>query len=409
LDLGNVYAPAGHEQEASDFLYKWLKDNEFEVEKQEFAKSRYNVIGKLKGSGGGVSLMFNSHIDNWFWGPGDWLVTGEDEGPEYNKAWIENDRIFGQSVVNDKALLAAALIAAKALRESGVKLRGDLILACVGSECGRAQIDEYQGDSYTGKGVGTYHSVMQGVTADYAIVGEATDRGLTWVEAGDAWFKITVKAGRPTYTPFAKHTLEFDKAQNAIVRAIPVIEAIEKWAIDYEEKNKYEFTGGLLIPKINLGAIRAGLPYMPVSTSRVCYIYLDARLSPTQSPRDVEEELREIISGLGIDAEIKMYLYRKGIEGTNVSQLVDIIDQAQMHVIGTKLQKVRPPITSMWRDCNVLNQFGIPAVTYGPVMSHPPGEADTSFVRAYSVEISDLVNTAKIYALVGLEVCRRKK
>ncbi len=40
MDLGNVYAPAGHEQEASDFLYKWLKDNEFEVEKQKIIKIR---------------------------------------------------------------------------------------------------------------------------------------------------------------------------------------------------------------------------------------------------------------------------------------------------------------------------------------------------------------------------------
>jgi hypothetical protein len=63
----------------------------------------------------------------------------------------------------------------------------------------------------------------------------------------------------------------------------------------------------------------------------------------------------------------------------------------------------------MWRDVNVLNQFAIPAVTYGPIMSHPPGEADTPFVRAYKADIEDIVNTAKIYALVALEVCSRKK
>jgi acetylornithine deacetylase/succinyl-diaminopimelate desuccinylase-like protein len=409
LDLGNIYAPAGYEKEACEFIYKWLKENGFETEKQEFAKDRYNVIGKLKGVGNGFSLMFNSHIDNWFWAPEDWLVTGEDEGPEYNKAFIENDEIFGQSVVNDKGLMAAALIASKALKEANIKLSGDLVLALVSGEIARGPVDEYQGDRYKGKGVGTYHLLMQGITTDYAIVAEATERGLTWVEAGDAWFKITVKGGRPTYTPFVKHTLEFDKNPNAILRAIPVIEAIEKWAVAYEEKNKYEFAGGVLIPKVNIGSIRAGLPYSPASTCRVCYIYVDVRLSPIQNPREVEEELRKIIRDIGVDAEIKIYLYRKGIEGQNISRLVEIIDKIQTHVIGTKLQKVRSPITSMWRDVNVLNEFGIPAVTYGPVMSHPVSEDNVPFARAYRVKIQDLVNTAKIYALVALEICTMKR
>lgn len=63
----------------------------------------------------------------------------------------------------------------------------------------------------------------------------------------------------------------------------------------------------------------------------------------------------------------------------------------------------------MWRDVNILNEFGIPAVTYGPIMSHPPGEADVPFVRAYRVKLQDLINTAKIYALIALEICTRKK
>jgi acetylornithine deacetylase/succinyl-diaminopimelate desuccinylase-like protein len=409
LHLGNIYSPAGYEKEACEFLYKWLKENEFEVEKQEFANARYNIIGKLKGEGDGVNLMFNSHIDNWLWAPEDWLITGEDEGPEFNKAWIENDEIFGQSVVNDKGPMAASLIAAKAIKKASVKLRGGLILALVSGEISRAEIDEYQGDLYKGKGIGTYHLLMQGVIPDYAIVAEATDRGLTWVEAGDMWFKITVKGGRPTYTPFVKHTLEFDKNTNAILRAIPIIEAIEKWAMEYEEKNKYEFEGGVLIPKVSINAIRGGRPCCPASTSRVCYIYVDVRLSPTQSPREVEEELRKIIADLGINAEIKVYLYRKGIDGKNVSPLVEVIDRVQTQVIGTKLQKVRSPITSMWRDVNILNGFGIPAVTYAPIMSHPPGDADVPFIRAYRVKIDDLINTAKIYALVALEICRMKR
>ena len=51
----------------------------------------------------------------------------------------------------------------------------------------------------------------------------------------------------------------------------------------------------------------------------------------------------------------------------------------------------------MWRDHNVYNEMGIPALTYGP-----PGAAGTG---AYAVRREDLVRAARIYALTALALC----
>lgn len=47
------------------------------------------------------------------------------------------------------------MIAAKAIKETGMKLGGDLFLTMVVGEIGMAPIDEFQGPQYLGKGLGS--------------------------------------------------------------------------------------------------------------------------------------------------------------------------------------------------------------------------------------------------------------
>ena len=57
---------------------------------------------------------------------------------------------------------------------------------------------------------------------------------------------------------------------------------------------------------------------------------------------------------------------RRGFEAEGHEPLVDSIQRAHDKVIGKPMETIDPPITSMWRDINVFNEAGIPAVTYGP-------------------------------------------
>src|SRR5882724_9181220 len=114
---------------------------------------RVNAIGRLRGSGGGKSLLFNGHIDT------NPVTEGWTVDPWGGK--VDDKFIYGIGVSNMKAGDAAYFCAVKTLIDAGVKLKGDVILTFV--------VGELQG------GVGTLAAIRQGVKADYFINSEPSD------------------------------------------------------------------------------------------------------------------------------------------------------------------------------------------------------------------------------------------
>lgn len=405
IKLGNIPSYTGHEKEIGEFLFDWLDNNKLNPLKQETAPDRFNAIGKIKGKGDGLSLLFNAHMDTWIVAPEDVWIVGKEISPIWNSAWLKGDRIMGSGVVNDKGPMAAFLIAAKAIQETGVQLNGDLILTMVPGEIGMAPVDEFQGPQYFGKGLGSRHLVAHGVIADYVVVAEATNFCITWTECGAAYIKITIISGEwPIYTPYIERPVSLEKSPSAIVRASKIIQAIEDWAYKYQQDNTYEFEGGTVIPKVNFGAIRGGLPYKPSATVSKCCLYVDVRIPPHKNVLDVKKELDYAIEKAGIPAESEIYLFRKGYEGQNVSLLKEVIEKCHEKLFGRKPGKILSPFTSMWRDLNVFNEVGVPAVTFGPDSGVGGGGEE-----AHSILIENLYNASILYAMIALDICMHKK
>lgn len=402
VEMGNIHSPAGYEERMGEFVFHWLKSNGIEAFKQEVVKDRYNVVGLIRGkSSNSSSLLFNSHMDSDVGGPGDeWAVA--DSGLAYHKkAWVEGDRIFGKAVLNDRGPMAAFMIAAKAIKQSGVRLKGDLFLTMVVGEIGMAPIDEFQGTQYLGKGLGSRHLVTHGVVADHAVVAETTNFGITWAEAGVAYFKITVK-GEAIYTPRSYRPERIEDHPNAIVKMSKLIQGLEDWATRYEKENIYRFAGGEIVPKVVIGAIRGGVPYKPNRTSGICSIFVDIRIPPGKSVLSIKHQLDQLVQSLNMEVDIHMYLYRPGYEGRNVSRIVTSAKEAHLKIFGKESEKVPTPETSMWRDINVFNEVGIPAITFGPPRCSTKELLESKGKFLYK---SDLVSAAKIYALVVLDIC----
>ena len=399
LALGKIQSPRGHETEAGDFVFNWMNENGFSPFKQKVIGNRFNVVGELRGKGAGQSLIFNSHMDTAFGLPEDKWILGELE-PIYYTAFRDKNAIYGHGVVNDKGPMAAFLVAAKAIKNSGVRLKGDLLLTAVIGEIGSAQVDEFQDPSELGKGIGTRHLVTNGIIADNALVAEATGFSMTWVEAGVVFFKITVKGVGGIYTPYLNRPFKLEENPNAIVKMSKVILALDEWALDYENRNKYEFTAGTVVPKVNIGAIRGGLPNRPTVTPAVCSVYVDVRLPPDKDSSAAKLELHNLMKKIGIDAEIQTFLYRRGYEGRNVQALIEAVRKAHRFIFNDEVGKVASPVTSMWRDINIFNEVGIPAVTYGPTAG--------SGGRIFSVKIEDLYRASQVYALTALNVCNQQ-
>ena len=107
----------------------------------------------LDGSGGGYSLIYNSHLDTTLRPDAVWSAK-DPKDPLYHSAWVDGEDIYGDGVVNDKGPMAAFLVAAKAIKEAGYPLKGDLIVSAVAGEISREPIEEWQGPALPVQGPG---------------------------------------------------------------------------------------------------------------------------------------------------------------------------------------------------------------------------------------------------------------
>lgn len=195
-DLVDVPSPTGRERAVGEFCRDWLEAHGVEARLQDLGGERVNVIGTLPGSGDGVSLQLNGHLDTNYSGDQDDLVYMSPRlfaREEHSmRAYVRDGRIYGVGIGNMKAGLAAMLTTIKALRRSGVTLRGDFMIAGVSGENGGAPVDRYQGVAYEGAGFGTAHLLGHGGHTDYAICADNSNLKMTWVSPGMVLLRITV-------------------------------------------------------------------------------------------------------------------------------------------------------------------------------------------------------------------------
>ncbi|MDI7258479.1 MAG: hypothetical protein QME90_01010 [Thermodesulfobacteriota bacterium] len=110
------------------FVYDWMEKNSFEPCLIGPSKERANVLGRYRGTGNGLTLAFNSYMDVTLGKNEVWRLKVSDQ-KIYCQAWVEGNTIFGNGVVNDKGPMAAWMIAVKALREAGIRPKGDVLMS----------------------------------------------------------------------------------------------------------------------------------------------------------------------------------------------------------------------------------------------------------------------------------------
>src|SRR5438552_12135605 len=141
------------EQRIADLFANYLSDIGLKVEMLEVThpakpgKRTRQPIGRLRGTGGGPSLMLNGHMD-----PGvemsGWTV-------DPYEAKFEDGWVWGMGAHDDKGGVVAAICGIEAVVKAGVRLRGDvLVCPVVAHKLG---------------GAGTRALLEHGVRADMAI------------------------------------------------------------------------------------------------------------------------------------------------------------------------------------------------------------------------------------------------
>ncbi len=394
LKLGNTPSHHGKERKVGEAVLAWLKECGIHGALQFITDESVNAVATIAGSGDGTSLIFNAHMD-----------TGPELGPDATEAdkkidgaWTEGELIFGRGVINDKAQLCAFMIAARAIKHAGIRLRGDLTITAVAFETGAPSIDEHQGVNFPGEGFGSKWVVDRGVTADYALVGETSGFGIVRAECGAVWLKVRVK-GKEVYTPRFERGASIQENPNAFAKAAHVILALEEWAVRYQQKEKLEFEGGAIVPKAQIMNIRGNNEISQASP--FCDIYMDIRLVPGKKPEAVKKDVERAVRALGIEYEVSAFQYSRGHIAENAEALISALTDAHRYVFGTEPPLPPSAEVSMWRDLNVFNEVGIPSVCYGPPRQRDP----FSGAGNRAMKISDLVAATKVYALTALLVC----
>jgi formylaminopyrimidine deformylase len=401
LTLGNIPAPSRSEAAAAGFVHDWMAREGFNPRKVGATPERPNVIGEYGGHGSGANLLLTAHLDTE--SPSG--ITHQDAfryrpttlaDPEWRQCWVEDGRLRGYPISNDRGPMSCFLIGAKALKKAGITLAGKTWLTACPGEIGPEPIEEYAGIDYTGKDIGAHYLFHHGgVAPDYAIAAEGTDFGITWNGCGYALFRIRIY-GRGVFTPILEAPDDPRRHPNPIYRLGPVIDAIHRWSQEWERSSVYETAGGRAVPKVQLSSVRGGMPIDFGAGTEVCALYLDVTLNPRQKAADAMHGIIAAMRTLDLDGfDVEPVVVRHGFEAREdeVAPLAGALDAATRLARNVAVERAHQVYSSMWRDHNVFNMHRVPALTTGMPRWRPTPE--------------DMASSALIYALTMLAVCGR--
>jgi acetylornithine deacetylase/succinyl-diaminopimelate desuccinylase-like protein len=401
-DLASIPSPTGQEKAIAEYILAWFETNGIKAVRQDVAVDRPNAVGVIKGDGTGLSLGFNGHTDTSFTGTSaDLRMVANMESDAELKGRIVGNKVQGLGISNMKGGLASFMVAGKALKKSGIKLKGDVILACVVGEISRSPIGPWQSQEYRGEGVGTHHLLTHGMHSDYAVCCDGSDLNIVWTQTGVVQIKIATFSKAEAAWGTRRSEFPMEKV-NAIIKMTKIIAALEEWGTAFEERYVYNSPTGPLWPKVNIGAIEGGAPYRPNYFPGVCAIYVDVRIPPQVRPITVQQEVEQTLNKLGIDYELDVYKSLLGYEGKNVAPLVQSAKEVFHHLFGQKIKPESPDRASIWTDTNIYNELGIPAIKIGP-------RGRRISARNEEIDVEEMLKAAQIYALMAQDICNRER
>jgi len=345
------------------------------------------VVGTLRGGpapggsvvdGAGRTLILNGHVD----------VVPAGELDRWSRSAFrlteEDGRLFGRGVVDMKGQLAAAIFAAKAIRDAGVELAGTLqIQSVIGEEDG---------------GAGTLATILRGHTGDGAIVVEPTRFVVAPAQAGALSFRLTVPGK-------AAHGALREEGVDPVEKFIPLFERIR--ALEAERNSGVSdplFAGEALPFAITMGRVEAGIWPSTVAESLVA----EGRygVAPGEDLGEARAQLeRAVVEIASDDHWLSTHPPRVEWRGAQFEAartdpddpIVSAVSGAARAITGSE------PILGAMRygaDMRLLvNEAGIPTVLFGP------GDVREAHRPDESIETEELVRAARILAVTAMRFC----
>jgi acetylornithine deacetylase len=322
---GLVPGGAG-ERAVAELIAAELASAGLEVELCDALPGRPNVVGRLRGTGGGPALMLCGHTD---------VVAAP---PELFAPRVLGGRMFGRGTSDMKAGLAAALAAVRSLAADPPP--GDVIVAAVVDEEWRSAGAEALGAT---------------VRADAAIVLEATGLDIVVEHGGFAWFELES-------TGFEAAGDDTDNGRDAIAYLGAALSEIA--ALDRRLAAGPAAPYGR--PSAHVGTISGGVQLSAWPGRAVAGV--ERCLTASELPREVRAEIADVaVRARAREPELELtvreVLMRPGIALDAADPVVTALGRAFGEVAG------RAPLLRGdmgWMDSGVLVEAGIPSVVFGP-------------------------------------------
>ena len=379
--IPSVYRPGdpeATEARVAAFVESWFRREGFDVEVQDVAPGRPNVIGSLgEKRSGQRSLLLEGHTDVVTEGdPAEWSL------PPFGAELVDG-RIYGRGTADMKSGLAAAMVAAAAFRRAGVGLKGKLVIG--------ALVDEEDGM------IGVRHLCQTAVgrELDAAIICEPEENELCLEQRGVVWARFRVR-GKMAHGAMPEAGVNPIACLGRLLAAAP---GLERRLRKVCEKSRY-LRPPTVTPTIVQGPpARVGVPQSNVIPA-VAEATFDIRLTPGIGEDGVRAELEEICrQAAAAQPGVKIEW-----EPVNAFRLATKVDRAEAlveaMVRGVKQAARRAPryggVPGSTDGTILRMQLGIPIVTCGPGDRLIPHQVDEF------VSTDEIVEAAKIYVASAL-------
>jgi len=337
---------------------------------QDLGPGRVNVIGVLKGNGGGSggngggrSLILNGHLD----------TVGTEGMADPFSGRVTDGRVYGRGSQDMKGSLAAMAAAVKALKDAGIRLAGDLIYTAVADE--------------ENLSIGT-EALIEAYAADAAIVTEPTDLRLVRAHRGFIWYSLET-LGR------AAHGSRYTEGIDANMRMGRFLAELDELERDLRRRPPHPLVG---VPSLHAPVIAGGTAISTYSSH--CTLKIERRTAPGETVGQATGELQAIIDRLAAQdstfkADLKVTAARPPFE---IAEEADIVNAAARAIEG-RLQ--RPAVhggASFWSDAALFAAAGIDTILLGPK------GAGLHSAEEY-VDLASLADLAYILTDTALDFC----
>jgi len=369
-----------HEEAASKLYCNMLREYGLEAELQYVQEARPNVVGRIRGDGTGPSLLLGGHID-----------TIPDIGCTPPR--IENGRVYGRGALDMKGELASMAAAAEAIVKSGLRLKGDLLIA--------AWVDHEDPDG-TGQGPQEIaRKIRSGeLKVDGVIITEGPYDKIAIAQGGCLGFEIHVK-GRQG----GRHTLSCNLESNPILWSSMIVEELHKMDQELEAKERHPLIGQRR--QIQVGIFQAGDFYnrLPEDVKIVGTLRWDPGENFEDTARAFQERMERLEGKIQreFDHEAKIQLqvklHRESAELSSHDRLVQVLQDATTEIFGHHLALTGTRTVA--DQPYFLRGAGVPALYYGASTD----DDATSHSNNESVGLERLSMLAKVYAESALLFC----